>query len=187
MLAYEVIKAACQFSDNDTLADKILSASDFDTDFTDEEKKTLTRYLECLNYVQEEVASEFKPLKATETFKTENFKINFNAFKKIPLQILSVKDNRGGGVKFKVFPTYLMAFASEVEVTYGATPIKLDYDSQIEVDLPQRVLGYGVAREYYLRQGLTEDAEIYENRFKGSLKLILRKKAGTTLPRRRWL
>ncbi len=187
MLAYEVIKAACQFSDNDALADKIMSGEDFDTSFTEEEKLTLTRYLECLNYLQEEVASEFKPLKTTEKFKTENFKIDFSVFKKTPLQILSVKDLKGGKVKFKVFPTYLMAFANEVEVTYGATPEKLDFDSPIEVDLPQRVLGYGVAREYYLRQGLTEDAEIWESRFKGSLKLILRKRAGTTLPRRRWL
>ena len=52
--------------------------------------------------------------------------------------------------------------------------------------LSARVLAYGTASEYLLVEGLSEDAEIWEDRFKRSLFMLSRKKGEHIMPRRRW-
>ncbi len=189
MKAYEIIKLACIFSDNESLSDKISeeTMADYENSFTDKEKTSLNRHLDCLQSVQDEIITEYKPLIFEECFKSENFKILTSAFSKPVFEILSIKDLKGRKVKFKVYPNYIMAFSGMVEIRYSYKCTLENMSSEVETDIPPRILAYGVAREYLLRQGLYDDADIYENRFKDGLKIILKKKTDTQIPGRRWL
>ena len=52
--------------------------------------------------------------------------------------------------------------------------------------LSARIFAYGIASEYFLSDGLSEDAEIWEERFKESLFVLSRKRSETKLPKRKW-
>lgn len=189
MKGYEIIRIACQFSENDEIAEKLTEAnlSTLDEILSAKERKRLDIYLDCLNFVQDEIACEYKPLIHEEEFKIQNFKLNISALSKPLQEVISICDLKGREVKFKIFPTYILVFANEARVRYSYKPNKATIDGDIEINLSERIYAYGVAREYYLRQGLTDEAYIYENRFKDSLKIVLRKKTKTILSRRRWL
>ena len=188
MKAYEIIRLACLMTDNDALAEKLTeeNIASFDENFSAKEKETVKKYLDSLNFIQNEIATERQLLVTEETLSTDNFKISLDQFSKPICDVLSVKDLIGRNVKFKVYPSYVLAFANVVKVQYVYAPEKLELTCELEITLPEHILAAGVAREYCLRMGLYEDAEMFERRFKDGLKVMLRKKAEIKMPGRRW-
>ena len=82
----------------------------------------------------------------------------------------------------------MMIFARKVFITYSVLPVDLELNSEeVSSVLSERVYAYGVAREYYIMQSLTDEAEIWEERFKASLKSLYRRKSNTFMPSRRWI
>lgn len=171
MKVKNILTLACNFTDNEKLI----------------ENEETEKMLECFNLVRSEVACEYMPICESEEFEIKDFKLLLSNFKRKPLQILSVKDRFGRNLRFKVFPEYLIVYGSKAKITYTVQPEKVGAEDEIEDSLPERVYAYGVAREYLMREGMFEDAEIFEVRFKNSLKVLLHKRSETVLPRRRWL
>lgn len=178
MKVKNIISLACSFTDNEDLADMILAETS---------DPRIDEMVKLFNLVRNEVATEYMPMCAKEKIEVKDFKVSFSQFAKKPLEIKAVKNKRGRNVKFKVFPDYLFVQASECEITYSFQPEALNFEDEMEECLPERVYAYGLAREYLLKEGMMEDAQIFEVRFKNSLKILLRKKSEVVMPGRRWV
>lgn len=178
MKVKNIIKTACNFVGNDDIVTSIENGS---------QNERIDNILKLFNLVRNEVVSEYMPMLAREAFEVKDLKVSFSSFAKKPLEIMSVKDKLGRNVKYKSFPDHFMTQASKVFVTYSFLPEDATLEDEIEDCLPERVYAYGLARECLLQEGMFEDAEIFEIRFKNSLKIFTRKKSEIILPRRRWI
>ena len=183
MLVKDIIKLACDFTDNEALAKKI----DNNEDFTAEDQEMINKFLQCFNLINNEVASEFVPIKKVEQIEVVNGKISFTQFSNKPFKILYVKNSLGKKIRYKVFDDYIFAFCKKAIVCYSVLPEKLTIDDDFESFLPERIYAYGVAREFCFLKTKFDDADIWEDRFKNSLELLCRKSSCSRLPRRRWL
>ena len=143
-------------------------------------------YVECLNIVRNEIASEFIPNVKVERVKANNGRVDFSSLSSEVIEILSVKDLFGNTLTFDVFDSYLTTSNLAVEIKYNASPEELSLKSDFSSTIPARIFVYGVIRESFFSQGLYEDAIVYEERFKNALQSLARKKSETVLPRRRW-
>lgn len=182
MKVADILKIACQMTGNDDLADKLEGS------LTDEEESRKILLLDALNLVISEVGCEYMPILVEEEFEVKNFKIDFADFTSAPLDIYAVKDRYGRAVKYRKYSSYIMAFSSKVKITYSIMPSKVDLNDNIsQINLPERVLAYGTAREYFLHQNLEGEAQTWEEKFKSSLENLLRRKSVLVLPKRRWI
>lgn len=143
-------------------------------------------YVECLNLVRNEIASEFIPNVKVEKIKTNNGRVDFSNLSGQVIEILSVKDTFGNNLAFDNFDSYLTTSNLTVEIKYNACPEELSLESEFNTTIPFRVFVYGIIRESYFAQNLYEDANVYEQRFKNALQSLARKKSETVVPRRRW-
>ena len=173
MLAYEILKLACQFCDKESLGDKIKNGTL--EGLTDDEKEEARELLDCLNLVQDELACEYTPLLAEQKVYFQDYKFLISSLERDLVKVLKVKDKLGRSVKFKVLPNQLIAFIKDGTIVYSYHPQKLDYATALEINVPARIIAYGVAREYFLKQGLSDDADLWEMRFKDSLKILVSK------------
>ena len=147
--------------------------------------------VKCLNLAYQEVASDYIPLLYKEKVTLTDGKLNFSGLTKTIVDVVSLKDKNGFRVKYQSFPSYLQTNENEVEITYKYQPEDLtSLSSTIESfagRVSEKLLAFGTLMEYCFILGLYEDAEIWEKRFKDSLKLRARKKSGLKLPSRRWI
>lgn len=191
MKVYEILKLVCDFTDNCSIAEKLESLAGTDTNlqsiFSQEEQDFVKMLTDCYCLIEDEIASAYLPLLRQEICKPKDFKLNYVDFEKRPLEIYSVKDRYGRNVRYKKFPTYILIFASQATITYSYVPDKLAFDDEVQINLPARVLAYGTTREYYLRQGFYDEADVWEGRFKDALKIFSRKKGEIMIPKRWWL
>lgn len=183
MKVSNVIALACQFTENEDLIDCIESEEK-----SEEQVKKINLLLKCFNLVRSEVASDYFPILVREGVEVNNFKVLYKDLQNMPINIFSIKDEFGKSVRYKRFPEHMMIFARKVFITYSVLPVDLELNSEeVSSVLSERVYAYGVAREYYIMQSLTDEAEIWEERFKASLKSLYRRKSNTFMPSRRWI
>ncbi len=183
MFVKDIILKACDFIENDELAQAIEQDSALD----EEKQNALDKLLKCFNLVRNEIVCEYMPIVNMERVICHDGKINFNQFKKKVVDIISVKDNFGNNVKFKIFDDFMLVEGGDVLVCYNSSTDELDLDGEFFSTISDRVYAYGVVREYYFIQTLYEDAKVWDERFKSSLQIFERKKGDTVLPRRRWI
>lgn len=98
----------------------------------------------------------------------------------------------GNRIGFRLFPDHILLNANyeKVKIRYTYEPDVLTKTSVISNyggKLPKRVLAYGVAMEFSFISSLSDEAYIWEARYKDSLKNIVRKKHEVKLPVRRWI
>lgn len=186
MTVSEIIKIACDFTGNEELASMLDNG---EKSFSSGQQKTIDTLVKCLNLVQNEIATDYIPLVAFEDVVATEFKVDYSKFAHKPIAVIWAKDRFGRNLRFKALPEYLMLFASKAKIKYNYLPQQI---TSIDQTLPQsivpmRIYAYGVAREYFLMQNLSDDADIWEVRFKDSLFLFARKKHEVKMPCRRWI
>ncbi len=183
MLVKDVILKACDFIENEELAQAIISSSQLDQ----ENQNVLDKLVKCFNLVRNEIVCEYMPIvKMEKVISCEN-KILFSQLSGKVVDIISVKDKFGENVKFKLYDDYIMVEGQEVFVYYNTLPEELNIDGQFNSTISERVYAYGIVREYYFIQTLYEDAKVWDERFKNSIQTFERKKGETIIPRRRWI
>lgn len=183
MLVKDIIVLACQFTENEELG----RAIEENESLSDKQNKEVEKFVKCFNLINNEIASEFVPIKKVEQLETHDGKILFSNFSAKPYKILYVKNSLGRKVRFKVFEDHIVAFCKKAIVAYSILPSTLDLNGSFDSFLPERIYGYGVAREYLFMQGKFDDADVFEERFKNSLEYICRQTPHARLPRRRWI
>lgn len=179
----EILKLVCEFVGEKEMFSKLENS----TELSAKEKEKFERMVRCFNLVNQEIASEYIPYLCKEN--VSGSIINFSQLSKKVINIFQVKGKFGLDLLFKVYPNFIEVQGNAKSVTYSFLPeeITAEDDVQLFCGITARVLAYGVASEYLLLDGVSQDAEIWENRFKQSLFVLSRKKGEHVLPKRRWL
>ena len=183
MLVKDVLLRVCEFTEQKDLKKGLEENSELTSQL--EEIKQI--YLQCFNFVHNEIVSEYLPFVKMENFFSEDGKIDFSKFSEKVLDIVSVKNCYGFSVNFEVFGDYLLTKKGNVTVKYNCMPKQLKLDDEFSTTVPDRVYAYGVMRELCLMMNTFNDAAMWDERFKNSIEVLVRKKGNTILPRRRWI
>ncbi len=185
MTVKEILKLVCEFVGEKELMTK-LQAEVLSVNQHEQEK--LDCMVRCFNLVNQEIASDYLPFLAREEVKINGSILNFSDLKKVVINIYEIKNKFGMNLNFKLFPNFVEISGKAKTVVYSFLPDELSLNDTVEkyCGLSARVYAYGVASEYLLIDGVGEDAEIWENRFKDSLFVLSRKKNEHILPNRRW-
>ena len=185
MTVKDIVKLVCEFVGES----EIFSKLSLNSPLNEREVEKVDRMVRCFNLVNQEIASDYLPFLTKEEVDVENSILNFSELKKKVFNIFEVKNKFGVKLNFKVISNYIEISGKAKTVVYSFFPDELDIEDEVELycGLSARVYAYGIASEYLLIDGVSEDAEIWENRFKESLFLLSRKHGEHILPKRRWL
>lgn len=134
--------------------------------------RTVNQLVRCGNLVLSEIAAEYIPLKTCEQLEAVDKKIEYVNFSKKAVDIFKVSF-RGKPVKFKLFyDSFSVPYAGVYEVEYSYEPLGLALGGETDYSsgrLSARCVAYGIACEYCLISGMTEEAVLWDKRYKDSL------------------
>lgn len=184
MRVKDIVNLALDFCHEDEIAS--IMRSD-EPSFTTEQIEKLESMTRAFNLVYEEVASQYIPITMTQKVTTNEGRVDFEQLSGRVLDILEVRNSHNRKIRFRKFNDYLVTLANEVTVIYKISPNNLPLNGTFSSTLPERVYAYGVAREYFYSIGVNDEGDIYDNRFKDSLLVLLGKTKEIVLPARRWL
>lgn len=186
MTVKDIIMLVSEFVGEKELLAKLKNS---DSVFNEREQEKLDIMVGCFNLVNQEIASDYLPYLFKEEVNVENKIVKFSDLNKTVINIFEVKNRFGMNLQFKVFSNYIEFVGHPKYIVYSYLPEELTLTSQVELfnGLSARVLAYGIASEYLLVEGLSDDAEIWEERFKESLFILSRKRGEHRLPKRSWL
>ena len=156
---------------------------------SEEGKKDTEILVECFNRVQNELALDYLPLKAEDILVTSTGVIGYDMLSRAAVRIISVEDESGESVKFKLFPDRLETQAGRVKVLYAYTPQEQDIDGACEykTSVSKRLFIYGMAAEYALITGEKEAAYAWDKKYKDAVNAAYQIRSGKKLPSRRWV
>lgn len=168
--------------------DEVVVALESDETPTGDVADEINRLVRCANLVAGELASDLMPLKTREKL-TFSPSAAYTAFSHAPIDIYSVTDERGNAVRFREF--FDRAEVSEngdYEVEYSYAPAAAGLDDEMPYPaLPPFVLAQGIAREYCVISGMTEEASVWDQRFNASVAARVRPKKEVRVRRRAWV
>ena len=187
MTVKDIIKLVCEFVGEKEILSKLNSTEA--VSYTDREQEKLDLMVQCFNLVNQEIASDYLPFLTKEEIDVKNSILNFSEFEKTVVNVYEVKNRFGTSLRFRLFPNYLEISGHAKSIVYSYLPDDKVLTDNVEMlnGLSARVYAYGVASEFLLIDGLSEDAEIWEERFKESLFVLSRKRGEHVLPRRSWI
>jgi len=181
MTVKEIIITACEMFDQDDLATKLIE----NIETTEEESIVLNQLLRCYNFIQNELATEFVPLLCKESIESDGEGFNISNLKERLAYLVSFKDKGNQNIKYKILGDKIL-FQGKGEICYCYCPKKATIDDESLILVPERVIAYGILREYFLLNGCSSEASSYEVKFKNSLLNFSRKKTEMIMPSRNW-
>lgn len=185
MTVKEILMLACEFIGEKELIEKVTSSEDLN----DVESSKLQTLLSCFNLVNQEIASDYLPFLKKEEVQVVDGKILFSTLSEQVVNVYEVKSKFGFNLSFKNFPNFVEVDKSAKTIVYSFVPQEMELTDTVEFSngLSARVYAYGIASEFLLVSGISEDAEIWEERFKESLFVLSRKRGEHRLPKRSWM
>lgn len=152
-------------------------------------ERTIAQLVRCANLVLSEIAADYLPLKTRETVAATDGRIGYDALQKKAIDIFAVRQ-RGKSVPFTLYYDCLRLAAEgdcEVEYSYAPNVLPLngfaDYTNE---RLGARTVAYGIACEYCLISGMTDDALVWDKRYKDALAAATRPKNERRVKSRVW-
>lgn len=188
MTAKEIIKNVCTYLGKE----EILNSSLFEENgqsLTENEQKDVSKMVECLNYITEELATEYIPITKTKQLELTDGSIKLSDIDNNLQEIISVKTLTGKTLRYAVSTEKMICLANKVEITYKVYPETISLEGNAENfggKLSARVIAYGVASEYCFLEMLYDDATLWESRYKNALLIAQRKKGEIKLKKRGW-
>ena len=152
--------------------------------------KTLVESLvRCYNIVEKQLAVDYLPLTAEETFSSETGVVEFKNFSKKPVRILRATDGWGNDLPFKLFPEYVKTQQGKIVFFYAYVPEEktIEQEAEVALQITDRLIAYGVACEYALACGLFEDASVWDKKFKDAISAVYRANPAKKISSRRWI
>lgn len=154
----------------------------------EETQKAIDLLVKCGNLVICEVAESYVPMKKIEPITSKNKIIDLGKLSRKVIDIYSLKLG-AQRVKFKQLAEGLMVENDgEYNIEYSYSPSMAVLRGEIESPgnkLSERIAGYGMACEYCLISGMTDDAVLWDKRFKDALDSISDKHE-KVIYRRKW-
>lgn len=185
MTVKDILKLVCEFvGEREILAKLNLESATF----SDREQEKINTMVDCFNLVNQEIASDYLPYLTKEDISVENSVINFSQLEKVVINVYEVKNRFGMSLKFTNLSNCIEVKGKAKQIVYSYLPTDKILSDEVEMlnGLSARVFAYGIASEFLLVDGLSEDAEIWEERFKESLFVLSRKRGEHRLPQRSW-
>lgn len=172
MKIYDAVYTAAVFLQLDTLCDGLLNEeldkSNPSAVLGEEAMRELDLLMRCCNLVLHELAEGDFPLRAQSTLTAKNGKIAYAQLPHKAVDICTVKKD-GKNVPFREFYDGItVPFSGACEVTYTFAPPVLtlaDSSPYVGSKPSARLVAYGIAREYCLISGMTDDASMWDSRF----------------------
>ena len=134
-----------------------------------EDTVSLTEKLVALsNLVVQELSATFIPMIKKEKVTAKNFKVRYDGLAGSIVQIKNVYDINGNKISFAQTPEYISVNNSQVIIEYECIPPNYALSDEIgyeESDVPQVLLSYGLASEYYVSTGRFEQAVMWHERY----------------------
>lgn len=189
MKVSEVIKLACIFTNRQDLLDTQFFDEEIIQSPSSEQSKEINTFVRCLNLVVGEIACDYLPLLKEEEIEVTNGKITYSDFDLMLIEVVKIVDINGKSVKFKNFADYIQIPNGKYVITYSYIPDQLEFEDDMQQfygRIPERVFAYGVAMEYSLLNSLFDEMEIWQTRFKDSLRIAMQKHCEKRLPKRGW-
>lgn len=152
------------------------------------EEPIFAEMLDIYNQVQEELASEYIPLRTQEEIETETGAVNYSVFSNRILQIVRVTDEWGMSVRYDLYDEYFKTRVGRLKVTYTYLPRAKGYDDEVGYDMyvTRHLFAYGIAARYCLKKGLYDEAEVWDRKYKASIRAAYKKAPCKKLPQREW-
>ncbi len=187
MTVKDIIKLVCEFVGEREILTKLNAIEE--VSYTSREQEKLDTMIRCFNLVNQEIASDYLPFITKEEIDVKDSILNFSELNKQVVNVYEVKNRFGCSLRFKLFPNYMEISGHAKSIVYSYLPEDKNLSDDVEMfnGLSGRVYAYGVASEFLLIDGLSEDAEIWEDRFKESLFVLSRRRGEHILPRRSWI
>lgn len=184
MKVENIVKMVCDFVGEKEIFDKL--AAKEQQQLSPREQEKVDKMVRCFNLVNQEIAADFLPF-LTEEEVEERSLIEFSSLKKKIVNVYEVKNRFGMNLRYKLYPTHLQIAGKAKWIVYSFLPEELALDDEVEMlcGLSARVYAYGIASEYLLTEGISDDADIWETRYKQSLFMLSRKRGNHLLPPRR--
>ncbi|MDR1905819.1 MAG: hypothetical protein LBQ27_02745 [Clostridiales bacterium] len=156
---------------------------------TDKDIKSL---IQCADIVNNEIFTDYFPLLREEEvyFNSAGYAETAALGKKL-LRVLSLK-YAGVNIKYTIFPGRIyvngarnafltMRYAHAPETVTG-----LNYDTESDVGITERIFALGVAGEYCLINGMIDESRIFDKRYKDSLLGMTGKRSAINVRQRKW-
>ena len=184
MTVRDILVLVCEFVGEKELYVKLKS----NLGLSEREQEKIDCMVDCFNLVRQEIASDYLPFLTKEEISVENSILHFSNLSKVLINVYQVKNWLGINLRFKIFPDFVEISGKAKTILYSYLPEDASLDDEVEVQngLTARVFAYGVASEFLLVDGLGEDAEVWEERFKESLFILGRKRGSHIMPKRNW-
>ena len=181
MTVKEIIITACEMLEQNELAEKLQGG----LELIEEETLVLNQLIKAYNFIQNELATEFVPLIHKESIGSKEGCFSLSKLEKRLAYIVSFKDGYAQNLKYKIIGDKLI-FEGKGELTYCYCPEKATIDDESLLLVPERVVAYGILREYFLLNTCPSEASHYETKFKNSLFNFSRKKSEIVMPSHIW-
>ena len=141
---------------------------------TTAQEKQANKFVEYFNRIQQEISTEFLMVLHKETVSSVG-SVSYSNLSEEVLDVIYIKDEKGKKIPFTVFPDHVSFDGKAVEVMYSYIPEGISLGDDILYLAPVRIYVFGIAREYYFDEGLTDLATLYEQRFKSSIEMLVEK------------
>lgn len=188
MTVKSVLKMACYFLGLDEIAEtNVLSTSGLSPN--SQQNKEIDILLRCLNLVVQDIATSYINLLNKKTITFKNNEIPLSEIDENFLEAISVSVN-GSKIKFKTMIGSLYANAENAEIIYRKYPENLTIEDNcpcFDNRVALKTLALGTAMEYSFLNSLSDEASIFENRYKQDLLIAMRKNSEKKIKERRWL
>lgn len=193
MKIFDAVYTAAVFLRLDELC-SALSADGFDKNdwrasLDADNARELDMLLRCCNLTLGELAEGDFPLKTKIRVKAENGRIDYAAFPEKATDILAVEAS-GATLPFQsFFDCVTVPYNGECTVTYTFAPPRADlgdYSPYAGNKPSARLAAYGIAREYCLINGMTDDAAMWDGRFAAAATEEARGRGDKKVRARKW-
>lgn len=154
------------------------------------ENKELNLLKDCVNLVCNAIACDYINVTKSKLVNNIRGEIAYNDITNDRIyKILKVKNVYGDRIPFRITDNGIECDKGNVSITYSYFPKEYGFDDVIDVfktKITERVFAFGVCSEYLYILGNSDDASIFEDRFKNAMRNIVRKQNEIVMPKRRW-
>ncbi|MDE6411108.1 MAG: hypothetical protein K2L02_01030 [Clostridia bacterium] len=175
--------------------DDLVSALDKEENaLSEDEKLELDALLRAYNFVENEVALDYCPLKKEETVKVSENKIYYSELSSVPVNIRKVVCG-GYLARFGTYPAYILlsdGWLGNANVVYDCIPnTKTSFNEESafseESGVSARLLALGVAAQYYYVNGENGRAALWDKKFRDALRAKNLLRRTVSVRSRRWV
>ena len=145
--------------------------------------------LHCYNTVERELGLDYFPLNATESLYTSTGKIMFFSFSKAVTQIVKIQKENGEEQACEMFAGYLLTDPGTLHIFYRYAPEEKGFSdsSDVNVVVSKNMLTYGVVAAFALASGRYQEWEIWDQKYKESIKAAYQMQSANRMQSRRWV